>query len=223
VSEATVEQIDALLPQTQCAKCGYPGCRPYAEAIARGQAEINGCPPGGETALRNLAALLGRDLQGLALPPGAEQPRAAAFIREDLCIGCTLCIPACPVDAIVGARKQMHTVLSAGCTGCELCAPACPVDCIDMLPLTELAQRGSRVAASEQHIPVAAHAQRWRRRYEVHLLRLARSREERDARRAAKPGAGSRAAAVPGAAERLERKRAAVRAALERARSRRAP
>jgi electron transport complex protein RnfB len=215
VSEATVEQIDALLPQTQCAKCGYPGCRPYAEAIARGEAEINGCPPGGATALRNLAALLGRDLQGLALPPGAEQPRAAAFIREDLCIGCTLCIPACPVDAIVGAHKQMHTVLIAECTGCELCAPACPVDCIDMLPLTELARRGSRVAAGELHTPVAAHARRWRRRYQIHQLKSAREAEERNARRAAKPEVQRRASAA------VERKRAAVRAALERARARR--
>src|SRR5574341_744386 len=148
------DEIDALLPQTQCAKCGYSGCRPYAEAIARGEAEINQCPPGGAEAIHRIAALLGRKVTPLDPASAVEQPRVAAFIREELCIGCTLCIDACPMDAIVGALKQMHTVLIEICTGCELCGPACPVDCIDMLPMSELARRGSHAASSAERTPV---------------------------------------------------------------------
>ena len=221
MSEATVDEIDALLPQTQCAKCGYPGCRPYAEAIARGEADINHCPPGGEVGVQRLAVLVGVACKPLDPANGAEQPRAAAFIREELCIGCTLCIQACPVDAIVGAPKLMHTVLIDACTGCELCVPPCPVDCIDMLPLRELALRGSRVAASEASTPVAAHAQRWRSRYEFHQFGSQRERRERDARLAARAQEKLRALDGLGTGEAIERKRAAVRAALERARARR--
>ncbi len=186
MSMPTADQIDALLPQTQCTKCGYPGCRPYAEAIARGEAGINQCPPGGEAGVRALATLLNVAFKPLDPANGVEQPRGAAFIREELCIGCTLCIQACPVDAIVGAAKLMHTVLIEVCTGCELCVPPCPVDCIDMLPLAELARRGSAEGAREASIPVATHAHRWRARYASHLLRTARERQERDARLAAK-------------------------------------
>lgn len=132
-ADPVVDQIDALLPQTQCAQCGYPGCRPYAEAIAAGDADINQCPPGGEAGIRALADLLGREPKPLNPENGIEQPRRVAVIDEEICIGCTLCIQACPVDAIVGASKQMHTVIESECTGCDLCLPPCPVDCIDMV------------------------------------------------------------------------------------------
>lgn len=129
--DSVTDRIDALLPQTQCAQCGYPGCRPYAEAIARGEAPINLCPPGGEQTVHSLARLLEVD------PPRLENAREeplVAFIDEQRCIGCTLCIEACPVDAIVGARQYMHTVLEDHCTGCELCIAPCPVDCIELRP-----------------------------------------------------------------------------------------
>ncbi|WP_415911515.1 electron transport complex subunit RsxB [Neptuniibacter sp. QD37_11] len=129
-----VDQIDSILPQTQCGQCGYPGCRPYAEAIAEGDA-INKCPPGGQSTVETLADLL--DVEAIPLEGGAEEEpvKAVAYIREDECIGCTKCIQACPVDAILGAAKQMHTVITSECTGCDLCVEPCPVDCIDMLPV----------------------------------------------------------------------------------------
>ncbi len=130
-----VDKIDALLPQTQCGQCNYPGCRPYAEAIAKGEADINQCPPGGEDGVKALADLLGLEAKPLNPALGPEQPKRIAFIDEAACIGCTLCIQACPVDAILGAPKFMHTVIAAECTGCNLCLPPCPVDCISMLPL----------------------------------------------------------------------------------------
>jgi Na+-translocating ferredoxin:NAD+ oxidoreductase subunit B len=132
-----VEKIDAILPQTQCGQCGFPGCRPYAEAIAKGEAEINLCPPGGEEGIRKLADLLGRDVKSLSGEHGIEKPKCKAFIDEQTCIGCTLCIQACPVDAIVGAAKQMHTIVTSQCTGCELCLPPCPVNCISMKPIED--------------------------------------------------------------------------------------
>jgi len=131
------DQIDALLPQTQCGQCSYAGCRPYAEAIANGEAEINRCPPGGEATMIALAELLGRDPVPLEDEEAAEKPKAVAFIIEKDCIGCTLCIQACPVDAILGAAKQMHTVIEQECTGCELCIPPCPVECIIMKPVED--------------------------------------------------------------------------------------
>jgi electron transport complex protein RnfB len=131
------DQIDALLPQTQCGQCSYAGCRPYAEAIANGEAEINRCPPGGEVTMIALAELLGRDPMQLEDEEAAAKPKAVAIIIEKDCIGCTLCIQACPVDAILGAAKQMHTVIEAECTGCELCIPPCPVECIDMVPIKD--------------------------------------------------------------------------------------
>lgn len=130
-----VEQIDAILPQTQCGQCGFPGCRPYAEAIANGS-EHNKCPPGGEQTIVELSELLGRDPLPLDETHGTEsEEQQVAYIREDECIGCTKCIQACPVDAILGAAKQMHTVIVDECTGCDLCVEPCPVDCIDMLPI----------------------------------------------------------------------------------------
>lgn len=131
--DPVVDQIENLLPQTQCAQCGFPGCRPYAQAIADGDADINQCPPGGDTGIKALAKLLGRDAKPLNPDNGEEKPTELAVIHEHLCIGCTLCIQACPVDAILGAAKKMHTVIAAECTGCELCLPPCPVDCIDMV------------------------------------------------------------------------------------------
>ncbi len=129
------DQIDAVLPQTQCGQCGFAGCRPYAEAIAAGEAEINRCPPGGEAGMLALADLLGKDPVPLEDSDAANKDKAIAHIRENECIGCTLCIQACPVDAIVGAAKQMHTVIVEQCTGCELCLPPCPVECIEMVPV----------------------------------------------------------------------------------------
>lgn len=134
-SDPVVDQIEGLLPQTQCGQCGFPGCRAYAEAVAAGEADINRCPPGGEHTVRALADLLGRDPKPVDPELGGEKAPAVAVIDERLCIGCTKCIQACPVDAIVGAAKQMHTVIASECTGCELCIPPCPVDCIRMEPV----------------------------------------------------------------------------------------
>ena len=132
VTRTLADQIEDLLPQTQCTKCGYPACRPYAEAIAEGKAEINQCPPGGNEGVLRLATFLGRPVIPINPANGMARPRAVAFIDESLCIGCTLCIQACPVDAIMGAAKQMHTILPSLCTGCDLCVAPCPVDCIVM-------------------------------------------------------------------------------------------
>ncbi len=135
-----VEKIDAILPQTQCGQCGFPGCKPYAEAIANGEAEINQCPPGGEEGIRKLADLLGREFKPLSEEHGVEKPKSVAVIDEQTCIGCTLCIQACPLDAIVGAAKPMQGVVSPLCTGCELCVAPCAVDCISMVPVAETVQ-----------------------------------------------------------------------------------
>ena len=129
------EKIDKILPQTQCGQCGFPGCKPYSEAIASGEADINRCPPGGEATIQALADLLEVEAKPLDDECGVEKPKTLAVIVEDRCIGCTLCIQACPVDAILGAAKQMHTVIADECTGCELCVAPCPVDCIDMVEL----------------------------------------------------------------------------------------
>ncbi|WP_425592715.1 electron transport complex subunit RsxB [Azonexus hydrophilus] len=129
-----VEKIDAILPQTQCGQCGFPGCKPYAEAIAKGEVDINLCPPGGMEGVQRLADLLGREVKPLE---AEEKPKQVARIDENTCIGCTLCIQACPVDAIVGAAKQMHTIIAQQCTGCELCLPPCPVECIHMEVIPE--------------------------------------------------------------------------------------
>lgn len=175
----TVTDIDRLLPQTQCGKCGHPGCRPYAESILKGEA-INRCPPGGDETVAELATLLERP--ALPLEMDAESPKAAV-IREDECIGCTKCIKACPVDAILGAAKQMHTVIEAECTGCELCVAPCPVDCIDIVPHPGWqATRDAR----EQKDWLARRAELGRRRFENRNARLERQRQEKDARRRAR-------------------------------------
>jgi electron transport complex protein RnfB len=145
------DRIDALLPQTQCRRCGYDGCRPYAEAVACNAADINRCPPGGEATLAALARLLAREAPPLDTSRGLSGPLRIARIDEAACIGCTLCIAACPVDAIVGAQKRMHGVLVALCSGCELCLPACPVDCIDMVPAGREWRASDAASARERH------------------------------------------------------------------------
>ena len=163
------ERIDALLPQTQCTRCGYPACRDYAQAIARGEADINQCPPGGRVGIEALARLLGREPKPLNPTHGIEKPREIAVIDEQACIGCTKCITACPVDAIIGAAKLMHTVIGDECSGCELCIAPCPVDCIAMMQAPDAA-----VAA----LQLAPH---YRARYAAHNTRIARDESERAA------------------------------------------
>ncbi len=136
--DPVVDKIDSILPQTQCGQCSYAGCRPYAEAIAKGEADINQCPPGGQTVIIELSELLGVEPKPLNAEHGeAKEAKTVVVIDEQLCIGCTLCIQACPVDAIVGAAKQMHTVVASECTGCNLCIPPCPVDCIYIVPVEQ--------------------------------------------------------------------------------------
>ncbi len=202
LSALLVDRIDAILPQTQCGKCGYPGCRPYAMAIAAGEADINRCPPGGEEGIRELADLLGVTFK----PFGADvvlKPPAVAFIDENLCIGCTLCQQACPVDAISGASKLMHTIIVQLCTGCELCVAPCPVDCISMLPQklpTRDKKHGFANAARE--------------RYQFRLERIERDKREKAERLAQK----EQAAAKPVAAPQTDAQ-ALIQAALERAKA----
>jgi electron transport complex protein RnfB len=156
----TALDIDALLPQTQCTRCGYAGCRPYAAAIAAGNAEINQCPPGGAAVIAALGALLVRSPLPLNPDNGLEGPPLVAQIDEDACIGCARCLPPCPVDAIIGAQKHMHTVLLALCTGCELCVAPCPVDCISMVPRASLAEAPRAPTAAENRARFAAHGAR---------------------------------------------------------------
>ena len=162
-------RIDALLPQTQCRRCGFDACRPYAEALARGETALNRCPPGGAALIQELSDLLGRPALPLDPACGAEAPPRVAWIDEPACIGCARCLDPCPTDAIVGARKRMHTVIAAVCTGCELCVPTCPVDCIHMIPAPGLP------AEPLPHDAVARRASHFRRLYEARLERLARS------------------------------------------------
>ncbi|MBO1924052.1 MULTISPECIES: electron transport complex subunit RsxB [Thiomicrorhabdus] len=128
------DQIDKELPQTQCGQCGFPGCRPYAEALANGESEVNLCVPGGTEVMIKISEITGREQKAMEDTSADEKAKETAFIDEDLCIGCVLCIKECPVDAILGATKMMHTVIQQECTGCELCVPVCPVDCIEMRP-----------------------------------------------------------------------------------------
>ena len=172
------DALDAVLPQTQCTRCGYPDSRSYAVAIAAGEAEIDRCPPGGAEGIVRLAALTGREPRSLDPACGTEGPRRLAVIDEDWCIGCTLCLDACPVDAIVGASKLMHTVIDPHCTGCELCLPVCPVDCIALVDATP-----GRSGWQAWSAPQAATA---RERYAWHRERTERDGRERDAQLAAR-------------------------------------
>ncbi|RDK00557.1 electron transport complex subunit RsxB [Paraburkholderia lacunae] len=215
------DRIEDLLPQTQCTKCGYPACRPYAQAVASGEANYNQCPPGGAEGVARLAALLGKPVIPLNSANGVERPRPLAVIDEQLCIGCTLCMQACPVDAIVGAPKQMHTVIAELCTGCDLCVPPCPVDCIAMPPVTGEATGWNAWTQTQ--------ADAARERHDRREARLAHEREAAEARAAARRAAGSGTAqgaeasagaapAAPAADDAEAKKRAIIQAALERAR-----
>ena len=212
---ALADRIDAALPQTQCTRCSYPDCRHYAEAIAAGQAAINQCPPGGAEGIARLAAITGRAVIALNPANGSQGPRKLALIDEAWCIGCTLCIKACPVDCIVGAPKRMHTVIESLCTGCELCIPVCPVDCIALEDATP-GRSGWDAWSPEQ-------ADEARLRYAAHISRNARDADEHDQRLAAKAASKlvdlETASTITDPAV-LDAKRAVIEAAVQRARAR---
>ncbi len=174
--QSLADEIDALLPQTQCTRCGYAGCRPYAEAIARGETEINHCPPGGAATIAALARLTGRAPLPLDPANGVEGPHQVAVIDEGRCIGCAKCLPSCPVDAIIGAPRFLHTVVAALCTGCELCVAPCPVDCIVMKPASAVPDAPSAAPPAELN----------RRRFYAHRERTERRARERAAQLAAR-------------------------------------
>lgn len=214
MDEARVDAIDALLPQTQCRRCGYDGCRPYAEAITAGEADINRCPPGGRATVSRLAELTGLADKPLDPECGDASVARVAFIREAECIGCTRCIQACPTDAIVGAAKQMHTVIEADCTGCELCVPACPVDCIDMPESTP--ETGQPLWPPERPID-AERAARARRLFEARQKRLNHHTSRRRRHSRHEPTRDAREDAVATSAA----KKATIADALARARAKR--
>lgn len=214
-----VDAIDAALPQTQCTRCGYPDCRSYAQAIAEGQADIDRCPPGGAEGVVRLAAITHREPQPLDASCGSEGPLRLALIDEDWCIGCTLCIKACPVDCIVGSNKRMHTVIAAQCTGCELCVPVCPVDCISMRPVDARVDAPTGWAAWSP-----AQADEARQRYLQTRARRERAKVEHDQRLAAKAAhklENLEAESKLTDATQLDRKRAIIEAALARSRAKR--
>lgn len=184
-SEKFIKAIDALLPQMQCGQCGYPGCEPYAAAIVKGHADINQCPPGDAEGIRKIAKLLGVEPKPLNIRHGLPKPRAVAIIDENLCIGCTFCLRACPVDAIVGAAKQMHTVLTDECTGCELCVTPCPMDCIAMVPVE--AYQGAGVQTAEA---LKTRADRARVRYQFKLQRQSLEKAQREEVAVSRPADG---------------------------------
>ena len=177
--ETSVGAVDALLPQTQCTRCGYQGCLPYAAAVVCGEADINQCPPGGEATIAQLAALTRRPAKPLNPANGIEAPPTVAFIDEERCIGCTKCLPPCPVDAIVGATRRMHTVLYEICTGCELCVAPCPVDCISMVPRSSFPEITPQLPPPDDS----------RARYAARNDRIARRAAEKSSRLTAKKNA----------------------------------
>ena len=181
--KSLVGQIDAVLPQTQCTQCDFDGCKPYAEAIAAGEAKINQCPPGGQDGVNALAELLGRETLPLNEAHGKTKPRRIAVVDEKVCIGCTLCIQACPVDAFVGSSKVMTQVIAKECTGCDLCLPVCPVDCIDMIESNSI-ELGNNILQNEtlniRQDQERAIRDNWRNRFEFHQFRIERNKHERD-------------------------------------------
>lgn len=216
VADDRLRAIDAVLPQTQCGQCGYAGCLPYARALADGSAPINRCPPGGEAGVAELAALLGRPVLPLDASCGVHRPLRVALIDAARCIGCTLCIQACPVDAIAGAIKRMHSVIAADCTGCDLCVPPCPMDCIAMVPVDP--PRGWTRADADR-------ARRRMQGRDARLLREAAQNDERLAAKALHKLDELRAQAAGGGeagADELARRTAIVEQALARVRQRRA-
>jgi electron transport complex protein RnfB len=228
-----IMEIDGILPQTQCRQCGFAGCQPYAVAMAEGLADINQCPPGGEGGIRKLAGLLGVSPKPLNTAYGFPKPRAAALINEQACIGCTLCIQACPVDAILGAAKQAHTVITEECTGCELCVAPCPVDCISMVSLKVSAPEVSAPDGnSRPHVTSRGYsteeeerkaADRARARHRFRLQRLEREKKERDEKLVQKAETEKHVAiSAEGSSASLNVKKAMIQAALERAMAARA-
>ena len=214
--------LHAALPQTQCTRCGYPDCAAYARAIASGEAAINQCPPGGQDGVARLALITGLPALPLNAQHGTEGPRQIAIIDESWCIGCTLCIKACPTDAIVGSNKHMHTVIEPWCTGCELCIPVCPVDCIALENVT--GERTGWAAWSQGEAETALN------RYEARKVRLVREASEHDARQVAKAEmkladleTHTKIEEGPGAQAEVDRKRAIIEAALAKARARQNP
>ncbi|WP_212744082.1 electron transport complex subunit RsxB [Ramlibacter sp. 2FC] len=213
---ALAERLLDALPQTQCTRCGYPDCAAYARAVAAGEAAINQCPPGGAEGIARLAALTGQPVIPLSPDHGEEGPRSLAVIDEAWCIGCTLCLKACPTDAIVGGNKRMHTVIEPYCTGCELCIPVCPVDCISLENAS-----GERTGWAAWSVREAEQA---RARYAFHRQRQARDGAEQAARLEAK--AAAKLADLPAHSRHtdpavLEQKRRIIEAALAKARERR--
>jgi electron transport complex protein RnfB len=212
-----VDRIDAALPQTQCTRCGYPDCRAYATAVASGDAAINQCPPGGEEGIRRLSTITGQAVLPLSIEHGVDGPLTVAIIDEDGCIGCTLCMDACPTDAIVGTNKRMHTVIEPWCTGCELCIPVCPVDCIALAPIS-----GEQTAWDAWTPEQALTA---KTRYQARQIRLVRESAEHDDRLHAK--AQAKLQDLPAHTKtdsdiETDRKRGIIEAALAKARSRQA-
>lgn len=209
-SFALADRIDSLLPQTQCRRCGYRDCRAYADAIAAGEIGINRCPPGGEETIQSLAEITGLAPEPLDPSLGRFMPGTVAFIDEALCIGCTKCIQACPVDAIVGAPKLMHTIIEALCTGCELCLPPCPVDCIYMQPIRGTTE-GITVPSTGK-----ARADFFRQRYQARKTRLARDKTERQEHMLSQDMTAS------GTKDLIAQRKAEIAAAVARVRVRRA-
>ncbi|HEV7913941.1 MAG TPA: electron transport complex subunit RsxB [Albitalea sp.] len=213
-STALSDAIDAALPQTQCTRCGFADCRAYADAIAGEGAPINQCPPGGAEGIVRLAGLTGRPIEALNPAHGQEGPRRLAIVDEAWCIGCTLCLKACPVDCIIGGPKQMHTVVEPLCTGCELCIPVCPVDCISLIDVT--GERTGWDAWSD------GDAQTARARHAFHRHRVGRDRREHDERLAANAEAAVPRPSRTSDAVAPDAKRAIIEAALARSRERKA-